>query len=278
MPHEMQTFRDQPLASTNLDSQGERLSRDFLEKSCAHMKGKRFPVHQQHDMSKPVAGYIENVKLVSDPAHPGEWQLVGDVFVDIGSVSDVLGGFSIAGTEIMRRSSSATALIYVPFPHYNDPELIALLESDPDLNVGKWIKKAAEPIGWVVLGSVIAFLVTPIWDDVYKRKIAPRIDALIERLIPILRQKNLAAELAQIVLFNGKEVEIRIIPIRGKEESCLGSAQVHQGLKDVVAFLLCDGKARDIGVQRVVIFFDESLASYRVHRIEYSDGSVEHVA
>jgi hypothetical protein len=274
----MHTFLNQTLASTNLDSQGERLSRFFLQRCCARMVGRRFPINQQHDISMPVAGYIENVRVMESATSPGEWQLVGDVYVDKGTVSDVIGGFSISGLEMLRESQSASALCYVPFPQYNDTELIDELQTDPDLNVGKWIKKSAEPVGWMILGSVLTIVVAPIWDDVYKRKIAPRIDSLLEKYLPLLRSKALAAELVQIVEFNGEDVEVRIIPTRGREEVRLHSSCVRQGLNEVVNFLLGDQKALNVGVDRVVIFFDEAIAAYKLHRLEYSDGSVDHLA
>lgn len=244
----MRIFVNQTLASTNLDAQGERLSKGFLERACVHMAGMRFPVHQQHDMLRPVAGYIENVRLEEDPINIGEWCLIGDAYVDTGAVQDVLSGFSISGVEMIRHSSTPTAQVHLPFPHYNDAELLAELTADQDLDVGKWIRKSAEPIEWAVIGSVIAFAITPVWDDVYKRKIGPRIDTLVARLMPIFRRKGLHAELVQIVLFKDVEVEVRIIPLRGNEATCLNSSEVQRGLALVVAFLQEDLKAKQMRV------------------------------
>jgi hypothetical protein len=141
-----------------------------------------------------------------------------------------------------------------------------------------WIVKASVlPIGWVLLGSVVAFAITPIWDDVYKRKIAPRIDELLAHLLPVFRKKRLAAELVQIILFKDCEVEVRVIPVEGKEAACLHSTVVEIGLREVIAFLTTDLKAQSIGVKRIVIFFDEGPGAYKLHRIEFADGHVEHV-
>jgi hypothetical protein len=229
-------------------------------------------------MSKPVAGYIENVRLIPDTDMAGEWLVVGDVYLDVGQIEDALGGFSISGTEMIKRSESATALVYIPFPQYNDPELISLLSNDPDLNVGKWIKKAAESTGWVILGSVLAFAVAPIWDDIYKRTIAPKIDSLLDKYFETFKEKGLSPELAQIIIFKNSEVEVRIIPVRGKEKECLGSASVEQGLSDVIKFLNVDQKANGVGVTRIVIFYNDGLSKYRLHRVEYGDGDVVHFA
>lgn len=256
---------------------GKKLSKEFLQRFCRHVGGKRIPLHQQHDMAKRTAGFIENVRLVPDTEIPGEWRLIGDVSIEEGGVEDVLGGFSISGLEELRRSSTATALIYLPFPHYNDKDLIAELCSDKDLTVGKWIKKEADPTAWVVLGSVIAFAVTPIWDDVYKRKIAPRLDELIKKYREPLNAKGLSLELAQIVLFKDAEVEVRIIPEKGDQTTCLRPETIQAGSQRVVEFLNTDIKANNIGVNRMVIFYDEGKAAYGLHRIEYSDGHVEHM-
>lgn len=204
--------------------------------------------------------------------------MIGDVYVDEGPLEDVLGGFSISGVETIQRPEEAIALLYLPFPHYNDEDLLAQVLGNSALGVGKWIKKGAEPLSWALLGGVIVFAITPIWEDVYKRKIAPRIDELIARLVPALRKKGLATELVQIVVFKQAEVEVRIIPVQGREEICLHSAMVEQGLREVVAFLTTDTTAQAVGVKRVVIFFDEVPGAYKLHRIEYADGRVVHVA
>ena len=274
----MRRILNQTLASTNLDSQGERLSKQFLQNFEARAANSKFPIHQQHDMSKPVAGYIENLRLLPDENRPGEWRLVGDVSYEEGKLEDVMGGFSISGMELVRPVESPTALVYLTFPHYNDAALLEVLAEDTELNIGKWIQKGAEPIGWILLGSVVTFAATPIWDDIYKRKIAPRIDELIDRYLPLFRQRGLRPEIGQLVQFQGGLVEVRLIPTKGKEATCLRSDVVQRGLSKVVAFLSSDRKAADVGVRRIVVFYNDAEAAYELHRIEYADGSVEHVA
>jgi hypothetical protein len=274
----MRHISNQTLASTNLDSQGERLSKDFLERFQDQAGNTRFPIHQHHDMTKPVAGYIENIRLIPDDLHPGEWRLIGDVFYEEDKVEDVLGGFSISGMEMLRRVDVPSALVYLPFPHYNDEELVRALAADPELNIGKWIKKGAEPIGWVLLGSALTFAATPIWDDVYKRKIAPRIDALLTKYLSTFQRKGLTPELAQIIQFQGKDVEVRLIPTKGNEAECLRSEVVYRGLVKVVAFLTSDLKAGEVGVKRIVVFYNDAIGAFSIHRIEYADGAVVHMA
>lgn len=273
----MRKYENQIIGGTREDAQGEKLSKEFLQRFCSLVGGKRSPLHQQHDMAKMTAGFIENVRLVPDTETHGEWRLVGDVSIEEGDVEDLLGGFSISGMEELRRSATATALIYLPFPHYNDKDLVAELCSDTDLTVGKWIKKEANPTAWVVLGSVIALAVTPIWDDVYKRKIAPRLDDLIKKYRKPLNARGLSLELVQIVLFKDSEVEVRIIPAKADQAPSLQTEVIQAGLQRVVKFLNVDVKANNVGVNRIVIFYDEGKAEYGLHRVEYHDGYVEHV-
>ena len=273
----MRKYENQIIGGTRVDVQGEKLTKEFLQRYCDYVGDKRIPLHQQHDMSRKTAGFIENFRLIPDTEIHGEWRLIGDVSVEEGDVEDVLGGFSISGMEELRKSSTATALIYLPFPHYNDEQLVAELCSDADLTVGKWIKKDAEPIAWAVLGSVIAFVVTPIWDDIYKRKIAPRLDELIKNYREPLNAKGVKIELVQIVLFKDAEVEVRIVPTKGDQVTCLQTEIVQAGLQKVVEFLQADVKANSVGVKRIVIFYDDGKAAYVLHRVEYGDGHVEHL-
>ena len=145
------------------------------------------------------------------------------------------------------------------------------------MTVGKWIKKGAEPIAWAVLGSVIAFVVTPIWDDIYKRKIAPRLDELIKNYREPLNAKGVKIELIQIVLFKDAAVEVRIVPTKGDQVTCLQTEIVQAGLQKVVVFLQADVKANSVGVKRIVIFYDDGKAAYLLHRVEYEDGNVVHL-
>lgn len=229
------------------------------------MGGRRFPLHSEHNMSLPTAGFIENVRLEPDPDESGEWQLIGDIACE-GSAADALGGFSISGVEKIRESPTADASIYLSFPHYNDLDLLQHFSGDSHLTVGKWIKKGANEIEWGILfGSLIAFAITPIWDDLYKRKIAPRIDELLAHYISNKKLSSLPAELIQVIIFRNADVEVRLIPTRGRELHCFRCEAVVQGLKLVVDRMKSDPKANDVGLHRVVIFFDDLQDDYSLH-------------
>lgn len=274
----MRTIVDQTLASTNVDAQGERLSRTFLQHYCSSMGNRRHPIHHQHDMSRPTVGYVENHRLVPDEANLGEWKLIGNVYLHDGVAESDARGFSISGVEMLLEPPTADAKLLLPYPHYNDQALIDAFTSDSRLAVGRWIKKGSGELEWGLLfGSLFAFVFTPIWDDLYKRKIAPRIDALLTAYLKNARPRGLSAQVLQVVDFHESEVQVLFIPSPDREDLCLRSDKILDGLRLVEKFLREDRKASDVGVHRIVLFFNESISGYALHRIEYSDASVEHV-
>ncbi len=275
----MRTILAQQIASTHVDRNGERLSKVFLYEYAAAMAGSRHPLHDQHDMSRPTVGYVENHRVEPDPESPSDWVLLADVHLNADVALEVYGGFSISGVEMIREPVAADARLLLAYPHYKNAELLEVLSSDERLALGKWIKKAAGDFEWGVLfGSVLTFVVTPIWDDIYKRKIAPRVDELLQLYLRKIQPQGIGAELVQPLEFRGRPVEVRFIPERRMEAICLRSDSVLAGLRLVVDFLKSDRKSNDVGVRRIVVFYDSAKSGYSLHRIEYADGSVEHAA
>ena len=159
-----QVFERQTIASTKIDSQGERLSIDDLRGYVEFCRGRKVPLHQHHQMIAPTTGYIENVRLIEDFGNPGEWMVVGDLTVQSGKYMGELGGFSISFTAPLVQRENASCLLYIPYPHYNDDELVSALASDPELTIGKWIKKSADPATYALFGATIVFVLRPAWD------------------------------------------------------------------------------------------------------------------
>lgn len=274
----MHTYKSQTLASTNVDSQGEKLTKEFLESALKLMGSARFPLHQHHDMSLPVLGFVEKPRVLPDPDHPGEWKLVGDVTVEPDDLEEALGGFSISATELIIESDEPVALIYLPFPHYNNTELVEALAENGYVSVGKWIKKAADPSIWMIIGSAVVLLVTPVWDDIYKQKIAPKLGEIINRCLHRTQAEGLFTELLQVVELNGSRVEVRLIPAKHKQAYCLRAEAIEQGMAAAIDFLSRDQKTLSVGVNRLIVYFDDTADRYKLHRAEYLDGDVIHYA
>ena len=275
----MRTILAQRVASTNVDRIGECVSRPFLENYANALKGVRQPLHDKHDMARPTVGFVENYRVEPDDRNPGEWVLLADVHIEDGIPLEDYGGFSVSGVEMIHEPEIADARLLIAYPYYADQALVRELCDVPALDVGKWIRKGAEEFQWGVLfGSLLAFAVTPIWDDVYKRKIAPRIDQLLDLYLTKLQPKGVGAEVIQQLVFQDTAIEVRFIPERGSESTCLRSEVIATGLKTVVEFLTQDRKSSDVGVRRIVVFYDRGKSGYALHRVEYADGTVKHVA
>jgi hypothetical protein len=54
----MEQIIGQILAGTQLDLQGEKLSKAFLDEFCQYTDAVKSPLHQHHDMSKKIVGYF----------------------------------------------------------------------------------------------------------------------------------------------------------------------------------------------------------------------------
>lgn len=273
----MPTYLSQTIAGTRLDLQGERLPREVLDVICASASGKRLPVHQHHNMALPVLGHMENLRVVSDDQNPGEWRLVADLYLEEGSVDDVRRGFSISTAIHLRRNEDADAFVHVPHPFYNDHELIDELLNDPSLNVGKWVKKNAEAAGWALFGGTLVFVFTPIWDHVYKTKVHPAVERFLARHGSNLANRGLQLEHVQLALLCGHQVEIRFIPASGLEQFGFAEELLRGGLS-LVAALESQPRAREPGISRVVLTYDKGSRAYEIARLEYVDGTVDHVA
>ncbi len=149
------SLHDQTLASTREDSHGEKYSKAFLEDMLATAP-LRAPIHQQHDMSLPTLGWINNFRLLPDPDQEGKWRLVGDIHLEGDAPPRDLHGYSWSAT---RRTSANCEKprfdLYLPWPHYNDTALNEwLLDQPEDLGVGKWIKKSLRRLPDRIAGRV----------------------------------------------------------------------------------------------------------------------------
>lgn len=268
-------FEGQKLAGTSLDTQGERLSLEDLQSYVTFCKGRKLPLHQQHQMAEPTIGYIENIRLVEDEKQNGEWVVLGDITVEAGAFDKGMRGFSISFMAPLVEVESADCLLYIPFPYYTSQEFVSELASDPNLKIGKWVKKSADLTNYALFGATIAFALTPVWDHIYKSRVAPIIDRFLDDHLAKLSSKNLSLEHVQIVLHGGHEVELRFVPERGKERWCFAEQCITAGISLVAQKLHASPMADEHGVQRVVLRYSPVDRAYEISRVEYRNGHVD---
>jgi hypothetical protein len=163
----MRTIKDQILAGTRLDAQGERNSKEVLEHYASTFAGRNMPLNQHHDLTLPVIGHIEDLRVVPDAVSPGDWQLVGDVLLHKDDVDPEFGGFSFSYMEKLRHSLKQERIeVFLPYPHYNDVSLIEEIFEDGYASVGKIVRKGATPETIALIVTVAVAVLQPLWEDV----------------------------------------------------------------------------------------------------------------
>jgi len=274
----MKIYKDQILGGTAKDSQNEKLSLEILEGFAETYRGKRHPLNQSHDLAKKSAGYIENIRVIDHPIYEGEYALVGDVFCDESKLEEVMGGFSVSYLEVIRRNESAHEIItYLPYPHYNDLELLQFLsKQNQPISVGKWVKKAADPATVALIGAAIIFVLQPVWDDLYKTKFAPKIRKFFQSCGQKLKEKEISCDLAQTVEINGHQIQVLLIPDRRKEDLCFSSNYLEQSMQLVHKFAMNHSDSYQIA--RIHLYFHSESEGYKIHRVEDAQGTIEHYA
>jgi hypothetical protein len=276
----MPTYRKilgQIVATTKEDLQGELLSKDELEHLVASYP-RRMPLHQRHDFTLETIGYIENCRLEKDPEELGQYSIIADVSVEVDKADPDLKGFSISFTaKIASNSDAPKHFVYLPYPLYNDEELInEFLSLDESVFVGKFVKKQLDPVSIGLLGTGLAFALAPEWEIQYKERIRPLLVNLVS-WIGRLRSRDASADLGQYVIgYNEKEIQLIFIPERGAEEQSFGPEAVEDGIRTAKKFLDNDQKAMLLGVNQIKMLWNPNKKVYVLLHVEYSDGSVWH--
>jgi hypothetical protein len=269
----MQTIKNQRLAGTRVDSQGERNPRGMLETFVQQYAGKRMPLNQQHDLSLKSAGYIENLSVQPDEGSSGDWVLVGDVSFDSGTLQEAMGGFSISFLEVLRRSNSQDKFhIYLPYPHYRDQQFLHELFEEGYSSVGRWAKKAADPATVALIGATFVFVLKPVWEDLYKTQIAPHIYDFFKRKGGKLAEKKIDAQLIQYVVLNNYEIQVLLLPSRGNEQECFSVESTTAAMKLVHERLVSQPELTP--PSKIFLQYDDSARAFKLNRIENQDGSL----
>lgn len=268
-----QNLKNQILAGTLEDSQGERNTKEFLHSLCKSFNAKgRMPLNQQHDMSLEPVGYIENFKVVESVSSEDEWYLIGDVYFHDVDINEALRGFSFSVTEDIRGDIDNKLLsVYLPFPLYNDQSLINnLLGSGEGVVIGAWRKKAATPDQIALIISFALFVASPAYTNFWNNTISPLFDRLL---------RNIGTEKSFDYVQTahghlGETFGIYFIPVRGNENYCFTFEKVLQGMDLVDAYLANDNMAKSKGIHLMKLIFSETTNTFELKLIEYQDGSI----
>jgi hypothetical protein len=224
-------------------------------------------------MANSPVGFYENLRLEANRESPGDWNLVADVTIEAGSLQEAIGGFSISFLEkIYDGMDIELGLIYLPYPHYNDHQLMTSLGNHGANGIGKWIKKGIETKDAALLLAGMLFLVKPVWDQVYEAFFKEKVARLLKHYRPSmgrLKDKNIALEFVQLVRDGDKRIEVRFIPEQMKLEEGLETVAILDGLKTIHEWLLTAPSERRSTVNRFVMRYDEENRFYYIDRTDH---------
>ncbi|OEU70825.1 MAG: hypothetical protein BA863_12005 [Desulfovibrio sp. S3730MH75] len=274
---EYKVIKNQIIAGTDKDSHGESYPKDFFE-DLLEATPEIMPLHTQHDMGAKTSGFLTNFKLVP---HKDHWVVRADVHIDKESENPDLNGFSFSATmEMAGKLENPIFNIYLPYPNYNDRELVnELLLDEPDLMVGKWVKKSLDPLSIGLIASAALLIVSPEWEIQYKQHVRPFLKKLL-LYIPKLKKKNIPVDLVQQVEYYGHTVAIYFVPDRTNEilnEESTQIEHIETGYKNAIDFMTNDSKSSLVGVKMIKLLYDPEIHEYTVFHIQYSNGEDNHI-
>ncbi len=272
----MKVLLSQTVASTHLDGQDERIAVEHLRYAARMWAGQRVPMHQQHRSDLPSPGYFENIRLLPDEASPDEWRLVADIYYDETTVINPVGGISIAFLEPIRNAESEVFQVFVPFPHYKDEQFLDELFEEGYVSVGRYGKKSAELEQVALIATVLVAVLAPMWDKTWKESIGPAVNEFFRRKFPLLRARGMQAQLRQHLDCDGNHVEVTFIPQRGSEEWCFGVEKTFPAMLQVRNYLVALD-VNHVTAAKVFMIFDASLDQFKMLRVHFVDGTVEHM-
>jgi hypothetical protein len=264
------------IISTLEDRQGERRTKEDLESFCSSFP-KRLPIGVQHDMGRVTQGYLDNFAVIPFDSQPGEWKLVGDLYLDESFQCDeALRGLSLSFSKMTQANTDDPAgCVYLPFPHYRNEVLNRLLLSTQSpLAIGRWHRKGmgGEAVGIIV--GFVTFLISPLWNKLYDAKIHPfLLDVLGSLSGPEF--KEIAFDYCQTINLDGHDVRLIFVSDHANWLKSLQPNHIRQGMEEAIRFLTNSDVAAVKVVMELRLKYDVSTSLYHPSLVQYSDG--EHI-
>jgi hypothetical protein len=269
-------FKDQPILSTRKDAQRETRTKEFLEQIVEDLPA-CFPIGQHHDMAKPHCGYMRNFRVVPVPKADHEWMIIADVELESGTIDDAIGGISWGFTANCKRNhSDVETAIYLPYPYYNDEQIInKLLETPIPLEVGKWHKKSAGPDKVALIVSFILFAGAPLWQRLYDSRVHPFLLSVARKLRELAIGPLEYHYGFHIKDDKGRPVPIYIIPAPHEALWKSQIAALKYGLEVAMEFVRTDPMANDKGLYLLKLRYDSRAHKFVIFSGQFRDGTTK---
>ena len=235
----------------------------------------RIPLGVEHDLGNVATGYLEKFKVIPAPNHPGEWALVGDLYVDeMPTSNQPLRGLSFAFTKVTEANHDEwEACVFLPFPHYNSASLNQhLLNSGLPLAIGRWHKKNADPetVGLIIKAGL--FLLSPLWTNVFNAHVKPFLLGLFGTLSES-EYDGLAFDYVQdVALEEGYQIKLVFVSDHRNWKASLDPELIRSGIAVAEKFLRKNPLATVKPVSQLRLVFSTDQAAYRPYIVQYQDG------
>ena len=108
----------------------------------------------------------------------------------------------------------------------------------------------------------------------YKTQIAPHIYDFFKRKLGKLKEKKIDAQLIQYVNYNSYEIQVLMLPSRGREEECFAIEATTAAMK-LVHEQLTSMPETSSPPSKIFLQFDDGANAFKLHRIENKDGSLD---
>lgn len=245
-------IKNQILASTNLDSHGEKLTRDQLY-SLYESQPVELVINHEHDFGRPPVAIARNLSF--QELSPGEFAIVADIEVHDEDTFRASGGFSMAwladGYSLYPDVSPELELYFNPRVFQLDDafELMAASTSDTVINIRELKQKCLVTTAILIVkfitAAALAGFFGKVGSDAY--------DKLIEKLLSQARHKEQSGEALVLHLIvpaelNPLQAEVILeVPAIYSEHVRLGSLSFESAVAIAKRLPYADG------IQKVVI-------------------------
>ena len=263
-------IKKQVIASTNLDSHGERFTKAELERWAAGAP-RRMPIHVMHDMEQPISGVITNISVVPNDSTE-EWQIVGDIETDDIRLGVEFKGFSISLFSPIYENPNSKLKIALPYPAYNDATLINSLTKIGEFDISKWRKKADTTTVVAVVLMFAQVVLTPFSEDLYNTYIRSALRSFRKSALGLLGSREIPVELCQRIEFANRIIELRFLPDDNTQPIILDDQLLLSSILQSKE-LLEEHRFSVRKIARLVFKFDRIGRRFVVLRTEFDDGS-----
>jgi hypothetical protein len=263
-------IRDQVLASTSLDAHGECFTKAELEEFARELP-QQVPLNAMHDFSQPISGTATNLRLLQNK-NGADWNLVGDIETNDPRFGELFKGMSISTTSPLFDLPNSVFTLALPFPAYNDQDLVCSLIKTNTISIAKWRRKGLSTEQSTILIASITIFIKPIWEDVYQHVFKPALKGVLASTYACLSQHNIALDFVQNIGFSGRLVEIRILQVQNVGTNLPDDTMLLRILRISDALLL-EQPPESSPITQIVFQFDRIGRTFVASRITREDAS-----